>query len=57
MVDVAFIHDNREPSPSVKEIQNQTIRGVSGLVAFRATLRMISALIIHMSNRFLHFLI
>ena len=42
---------------SVKEIQNQIIHGVSALAAFRSTLRMISALIIHMSNRFLHFLI
>ena len=42
---------------SVKEIQNQIIHGVSALAAFRSTLRMISALILHMSNRFLHFLI
>ena len=42
---------------SVKEIQNQTIHSVSTLAAFRSTPRMISALIIHMSNWFLHFLI
>ena len=42
---------------SIKEIQNQNIHGVSALAAFRSTPRMISALIIHMSNRFLHFLI